>query len=121
MTTRRQTPDVLSEILGGEPAEAAPAPAPKPQPAPKVRSSSSTRTRRPPQPKVVPWEYMEVIFRDYGGYRPRYVNGQEQPAWKRAPVIYEYLNQVGLEGWELVGVGSRHNEQMPAYFKRPKV
>jgi hypothetical protein len=63
---------------------------------------------------------MEVVFRDYGGYRPRYVNGAEARGWKRAPVIHEYLNQLGEEGWELVGVGGRHNDEMPAYFKRPK-
>jgi hypothetical protein len=61
---------------------------------------------------------MEVVFRDYGGYRPRYVNGQEEAGWKQAPLIHEYLNQLGRQGWELAGVGSRHNEQMPAFFKR---
>jgi hypothetical protein len=45
---------------------------------------------------------MEVVFRDYGGYRPRYVNGQELRDWKKAPPIHEYLNQLGEEGWELV-------------------
>jgi hypothetical protein len=62
---------------------------------------------------------MEVVFRDYGGYRPRYINGLEQPGWKRLPVIHEYLNQIGAQGWELAGVGSRENREMPAYFKRP--
>jgi len=63
---------------------------------------------------------MEVVFRDYGGYRPRFVNGEEQTGWKRAPLIHNYLNQMGEQGWELVGVGGRHNDQMPAYFKRQK-
>jgi hypothetical protein len=63
---------------------------------------------------------MEVIFRDYGGYRARYVNGQEQAGWKRAPIIYEHLNQLGEQGWEMVGVGARYKEEMPAYFKRRK-
>jgi len=119
MTSRKQTPDVLSEILGGEPSVPEPKPAPKPQPAPKRRppaKKAGTRSRRS-QPK---WEYMEVIFRDYGGYRPRYVNGQERTGWKQAPILYEYLGQIGEEGWELVGVGGRNNREMPAYFKRRK-
>jgi hypothetical protein len=61
---------------------------------------------------------MEVVFRDYGGYRPRYVNGVEQPNWKRLPLIRDYLNQLGEQGWELAGVGSRENHEIPAYFKR---
>lgn len=119
MADRKQTPDVLGEILGGGPAEPAPPPAAKPQPAAKRRAPAK-KPSRPPRAKHPQWEYMEVIFRDYGGYRPRYVNGQEQKGWKQAPLIHEYLNQLGEEGWELVGVGSRHNEQMPTYFKRGK-
>jgi hypothetical protein len=63
---------------------------------------------------------MEVVFRDYGGYRPRVVNGVEQKGWKESPAIHEYLNQLGEEGWELAGVGARYKDQMPAYLKRRK-
>jgi phosphoglycolate phosphatase-like HAD superfamily hydrolase len=63
---------------------------------------------------------MEVVFHDYRGYRPRTVNGQEQPGWKRLPLIHDYLNQLGEQGWELAGVSSRDNNEMPAYFKRLK-
>ena len=88
---------------------------------PRARRRPGTAwSSRPRRPRVPKWEYMEVVFRDYGGYRPRYVNGQEQDGWKRAPLIHEYLVQLGEEGWELAGVGSRHNDQMPAYLKRPK-
>jgi hypothetical protein len=115
MATRKQTPDVLGEVLGGEPTP----PKPAPRAEPKRRPSTRT-TRKRTAPKRPRWEYMEVVFRDYNGYRPRWVNGEEQPAWKNAPVIYHYLNQLGDEGWDLVGVGSRHNDEMPAYFRRQK-
>lgn len=115
MASRKQTPDVLGEILGGEPA--APPPAPK-QPAKRKPSTrQASRRSRAAQPR---WEYMEIIYRDYGGYRARFVNGQEQRDWKGMPVIYEHLNELGEAGWELVGVGGRHNDEMPAYFKRRK-
>jgi hypothetical protein len=42
----------------------------------------------------------------------------EQPNWKRLPLIRDYLNQLGEQGWELAGVGSRENHEIPAYFKR---
>ena len=117
MATRKQTPDVLGEMLGGGPA--APEPAPAPTPAPPKRKSAGTR-RRPSNPAQARWEYLEVVFYDYGGYRPRYVNGEEQHGWKKAPLMHEYLNRLGQGGWELAAVGSRHNNLMPAYFKRPQ-
>jgi hypothetical protein len=123
MADRKQTPDILGEILGGEASTTTPAPGADPELAPKSspgRKSHPRKSSRRSKPKLQPWEYMEVVFRDYGGYRPRYVNGEEQVDWKQAPVIHEYLNQLGEQGWELAGVGSRDDMQMPAYFKRHK-
>jgi hypothetical protein len=114
MASRKETPDVLSEILGGEPA----APA-EPEPAtPPKRRAPAQRARRPAKPKRQAWEVREVVFRDYGGYRPRYVNGEELDGWKNGPLLHEYLNQLGAEGWELAGVGSRESREMPVYLKR---
>jgi hypothetical protein len=48
------------------------------------------------------------------------VNREELEDWKALPVIHEYLNQLGEEGWELAGVGSRHKDQVPVYLKRRK-
>jgi hypothetical protein len=115
MATRKATPDVLGEVLGGEPAPSQPTPPAEPKRRPPARSK-----RQRTAPKRPRWEYMEVVFRDYSGYRPRRVNGEEQRDWKNAPVIFHYLNQLGDEGWELVGVGGRYNDEMPAYFRRQK-
>jgi hypothetical protein len=121
MAERKQTPDVLGDLLGGGPPAPEPqkaAPAPKPKAATRQTKAPAKRTTRRSRAKPVRWQYMEVVFRDYGGYRPRYLNGEEQEGWKKAPVIHEYLNQLGAEGWELVGVGSREDREMPTYFKR---
>lgn len=123
MASRKETPDVLGEILGGEPAPVQPVPAapPKaePKPAPKRRAPAK-RASRPSKPKRQIWEYQEVIFRDYDGFRPRYVNGEELAGWKDRPTIHEYLNQLGADGWEVAGVGSQDNREMPVYLKRVK-
>lgn len=129
MSNRKETPDVLGEILSAAPVTTAPPPAPaKPTPAPADRSKTakrqtsggakSSRVRRSARP--MQWEYMSVRFRDYRGWRPRSVNDDELPGWKEGPEILEYLNQLGAEGWEMVGVVSRGRSERDAYFKRPK-
>lgn len=130
MSERKETPDVLANLLGaaGEPS-APPAESSAPAPAPPQKRTS----RKPAQAKVAPavpapapaapmqWEYREVVFREFRGWRPRYVDGRERWDWKEAPVILDYLQQAGAEGWELVNVGEVHNYQKTAYFKRPKL
>ena len=123
MANRKETPDVLSEILGGEPAAPPPVPtaAAKEKPkAPPKRRAPAKRASRTSKPKRQIWEYQEVIFRDYDGFRPMRVNGEELDGWKDGPMIHEYLNQLGADGWELAGVGSKHNREMPVYLKRIK-
>ncbi len=107
MSNRKQTPDILGDILGG------------------TRSlptgPESLPPAAPPAPPPPPaWEYREVVFRDYRGWRARPVNGRELGDWKSAPTIVEYLETAGREGWELVSMSDRHNNQKEAYFKRPK-
>ncbi|MFN8470349.1 MAG: hypothetical protein U0X20_32645 [Caldilineaceae bacterium] len=106
MSSRKKAPDILGDILGGSPYVAAAGTLPPAEP--------------PAAPKPLEWEYREVVFRDYRGWRARTVNGRELGDWKTAPTIVEYLEQAGSEGWELVSMSDRHNNQKEAYFKRAK-
>ena len=77
----------------------------------------------PPVPvivKPVEWEYREVIFRDYRGWRVRFIDGREPRDWKNGPSLLEYLEQAGQEGWELVSMSDPHHSQKEAYLKRAK-
>ena len=112
MAKRKQTPDVLAEILGGETAVA--------------EMRATIRQGRParPEPESVQWEYRIVSFQDYKGWRPRYMDGRELKDWTSGPLIHEYLAEMGEQGWELAAAsagermfGSGDHHQL--YFKRP--
>ncbi len=137
MSSRKSTPDVLGDVLGGafvdEPVPALPTgtPAPKRAPAKKstpakpaapapVAAAPAPAARRSTAPAAQQWEYLEVVYRDYRGWRARIVNGVEQGDWKASPTLIEHLNQLGAEGWELVAMSERYNNHKEAYFKRPK-
>jgi hypothetical protein len=120
MAKRKQTPDVLAEILGGElPNGDLPTAAHKgSRPA---RTSAAEALDGGPQQ----WEYQLVSFQDYKGWRPRYLDGQELRDWTSGPLIHQYLEQMGEAGWELAAAaagerlyGSADTHQL--YFKRPK-
>jgi hypothetical protein len=65
-----------------------------------------------------PWQYAAVeVKRSYGiQYR---VNGEAKPDWKDQPIHYA-LNQLGREGWELIGFESL-NEMTMYLLKRPGI
>ena len=133
MADRKKTPDLLASVLNepvllGENEVAAPVkiegakaksqkkskPKATPKSAPKAKPAvAPTPVSAPPV-----WEYMEVTFREYDGWRPRLINGKELRGWKSQPVSHDYLAQLGAQGWELVSMGERHRNQKEAYFKR---
>ena len=119
MAGRKQTPDVLSDVLGDVPRAPQTQAAPEPKPAAKrkprpQRSSPFGRSQKPR------WEYREIVFRDYGGYRPYLVDGVAQRDWKDAPPLRSCLNELGEDGWELAGLSPHHKNEMLVYLKRPR-
>ena len=125
MTDRKQTPDVLSAILGGGIADEITTPDPAAiSPPEQPRKAGRKQTRRPAS-KSAKWEYLLVSFQEYKGWRPRYTNGQERADWMNAPVIHDCANQLGEEGWELISASAGqsvygHTDRHQLYFKRPK-
>ena len=107
MADRRQTPNILTEIMSGFPAEPSTAPQmDKPAHRSPTRAASSTKTSSPKEPRRKKSQYRLVSFQDHKGWRPRYINGVELSDWSHQPLIHDYLSQMADEGWELVAATS---------------
>ncbi len=128
---RKETPDVLGEVLAGVGEAPAASPAPTPPPAPRKPRSARTpkkpaATPEPPAPAAPRgWDYLVVSFSEYRGWRPRFINGQEVRNWMHAPLIHDYLAQLGEDGWEMAGAGGGKamygaSDYYQAFFKRTK-
>jgi len=125
MAERKQTPDVLADILGAAPPVEAPTSAAVPPAVhpPSLPAAPAKRSQRAePGPR---WKYCVVSFQDYHGWRPRYENGVEIAGWTRGPLLHEFVDQAGEEGWELAAAsageclyGSSDRRQL--YFMRPE-
>jgi len=50
------------------------------------------------------WEYYFVFatVTNDGEFRPRFANEEELDDWQAGPTLYEYTNQLGESGWELL-------------------
>ena len=50
------------------------------------------------------WEYYFVFatVTSDGEFRPRFANDEELDDWQAGPSLYEYTNQLGEIGWELL-------------------
>lgn len=137
MAERRETPDVLGEILGSpaptaalSPADAAPTAARRPRPAarPKPALAPTPPAAETEAQIALPplfggrrqWEYLHVIFRDYDGWRPYQQAGFRVANWKQGPDIDSYLAVLGEQGWEMAGAASGEHGQLHGFFKRGK-
>jgi hypothetical protein len=70
------------------------------------------------------WEYLVVRIglSDRGVPRPQQINGRDVHDWRQAQPIYELLEKLGDEGWELTSTESAAsgNWLQHLIFKRPK-
>jgi len=122
MTNRKQTPDVLGAVLG-DPAPTTTALTPTKATPPPKRTTTPKSSQRKIEAKVLQprqWEYRIVNFQDYRGWKPRFVNDEELSGWKQLPDMPVYINQMGLEGWEMSGASNAGRHQLQVFFKRPK-
>ena len=132
MAERKQTPDVLAELLG---AELPTVPALQPavdepfvtKTAPKEQPARDAKPRPQPVRKPAPdaWEVEIVTFQEHRGWRPRYVNGAEVKGWLTGFLVHDYVSLRGAEGWELAASSNRDRfygaaDGLQLYFKRRK-
>jgi Domain of unknown function (DUF4177) len=126
MANRKQTPDVLAEVLGGE-STTLEIENILPTPRPRTTKTTSPRAQAPKKekPEKQQWEYQVVSLQDHKGWRPRFANGREFKDWMNGPLIHQYIEQAGDDGWELVAAGSGErlygsSDNHQLYFKRLK-
>lgn len=129
MTARKQTPDVLADLLSGELPEES---SELITTAPRRTSRATARAESKPRPATAKtastrpqWEYLVVTFQHYRGWRPRYANGQELDHWTEMPVLPDYLNVLGELSWELSAASSGqtffgNRDLVQLYFRRAR-
>jgi len=66
------------------------------------------------------WEYIEVTapMRDDGKSVRIYLNGEEVLPESMTSALYDFLNKLGTEGWEMVNFSFYPNKTAFYYFKR---
>jgi len=124
MSDRRQTPDVLADILGAgtttsvkEPTQSRSPRTSAPRRSAPISATATGKAHR--------WEYLVVSCQDHHGWRPRYEGGVEVASWTSGPLLHTYLEVKGGVGWELVAVGAGRPmfgvlDCYQLFFKRPK-
>jgi hypothetical protein len=119
MAERKQTPDVLADILSAAPPVEAPTSVASQPSSPPATPAKRTQ-RAEPGPR---WKYRVVSFQDYHGWRPRYENGVEIAGWMRGPLLHDFLDLAGEDGWELAAASAGESlygssDKRQVYLKR---
>ena len=135
MSERKQTPDILAEILGGEAAspEASDLEVNRPQPAkPPAAPKRAARSRRPAPAKTAAsaarsaavWQLQVASFQEHNGWRLRYVDGKEVAVWLSSPLLHEYIALQLAEGWQVAAACSGQSmfglaDKYQVFLQRP--
>jgi hypothetical protein len=127
MSERKQTPDVLADLLGASTVASEPRTTQNRSPrAAEARRSAPAKSSEPAKAadKIHRWEYLVVSFQEYRGWRPRYEGGVEIAGWVRGPLLHNYLEERGRAGWELVAASSGKpmfgvTDYYQLFFRRP--
>jgi hypothetical protein len=66
------------------------------------------------------WEYIEVTapMRDDNQSVRIYLNGEQAVPESQASALYDFLNKLGREGWEMINFAFYPNKTAFYYFKR---
>jgi len=67
------------------------------------------------------WMYWLAEFqRKQGDWRVRSENHRVKAEWRNAPTMFDYLNDHGAKGWQLVAaVRSSDDNEWSLFFKKP--
>jgi hypothetical protein len=117
MSERKQTPDILAEILGGEAARpgAGDLESIHPQPAkPPGAPKRAAQARRPVPAKpaastarsAVAWQLQVASFQEHNGWRLRYLDGKAVADWLNSPLLHEYITLQSAKGWQVAAACS---------------
>lgn len=145
MRERKQTPDILADLLGGGAQPEAMIEAEMQSEAPLVTITpakpSKTAAHRPkvqrrPKPKSVMtapastpsglWEHRVASFQEHKGWRLRYEDGGEVKDWSAGLLLPEYIAKMSEDGWQVAGACSGEAmfgvmDKYQVYLKRPVV
>jgi len=135
MSERKTTPDILGEILTIEETElesqasSEPIKTEKRAPTSKPKRTSKSKVTKADiskLPNPSKWEYQGATFENSKGWKLRYVGGNKKKGWRDGPLLQEYIEQMGEQGWELISAcsgvslfGQKDNYQL--FFKRPQL
>lgn len=116
MSSRKETPDVLAALMGGQPDT--PQPAAPDEPARTQRKARARGAAPAPLASAIAWEYRTLSLRDFRGWRVRAMDDAELDDWKNGPELRDFLGELGRDGWELAAVLPASHGEQTAFLKR---